>query len=132
MVFFLSRCTCLPCYRCLRVINFAKIRKRYFAVLGQQINSIFPFLHDFPTPLTPLDKQNSRDRHINAMFILCGVAFRVDTKSYLVWCDHLTDLTLHFRDRHAQLRSVTEITVVMCSQKPYPVWFPYRRQSYPV
>ena len=38
MVFFLSRCTCLPCYSCLRVINFAKIRKPYFAVLGQQSN----------------------------------------------------------------------------------------------
>ena len=38
MLFFLSRCTCLPCYRCLRVINFAKIRKPYFAVLGQQSN----------------------------------------------------------------------------------------------
>ena len=38
MVFFLCRCTCLTCYRCLRVINFAKIRKPYFAVLGQQSN----------------------------------------------------------------------------------------------
>ena len=38
MVFFLSRCTCLPCYSCLHVINFAKIRKPYFAVLGQQSN----------------------------------------------------------------------------------------------
>ena len=36
MVFFISRCPCLPCYRCFRVINFAKIRKPYFAVLGQQ------------------------------------------------------------------------------------------------
>ena len=38
MVYFLSRCTCLPCYRCLCGINFAKIRKPYFAVLGQQSN----------------------------------------------------------------------------------------------
>ena len=38
MVFFLSRCTCLPCYRSLRVINFAKIQKSYFGVLGQQNN----------------------------------------------------------------------------------------------
>ena len=38
MAFFLSRCTCLTCYRCLCVINFAKIRKPYFAVLGQQSN----------------------------------------------------------------------------------------------
>ena len=44
MVFFLSRCTCLPCYRCLRVINFVKIRKPYFAVLGQQSNlNVFNF-----------------------------------------------------------------------------------------
>ena len=32
---------------------------------------------------------------------------------------------LHYRNH-------TEITVVMCTQKPYPVWFPYRRQIYPV
>ena len=38
MVYFLSRCTCLTCYRCLCGINFAKIRKPYFAVLGQQSN----------------------------------------------------------------------------------------------
>ena len=31
-----------------------------------------------------------------------------------------------------QYRNYTEITVVMRSQKPYPVWFPYRRQRYPV
>ena len=44
MLFFLSRCTCLTCYRCLRVINFAKIRKPYFAVLGQQSNlNVFNF-----------------------------------------------------------------------------------------
>ena len=44
MVFFLSRCTCLPCYRCLRVINFVKIRKPYFAVVGQQSNlNVFNF-----------------------------------------------------------------------------------------
>ena len=44
MVFFLSRCTCLPSYRCLCVINFAKIRKPYFAVVGQQSNpNVFNF-----------------------------------------------------------------------------------------
>ena len=131
----LSLCTC---YRCLCVINFAKIRETNFAVLGQQINSIFPFLHDFLTPLTPMDKQNSRDRHINAMFILYRIAFRADRKSYSVWCDYLTELTLHFKrspcaaSASLRYRNHTEITVVMCSQKPYPVWFPYRRQRYPV
>ena len=44
MVFFISRCTCLTCYRCLHVINFAKIGKPYFAVLGQQSNlNVFNF-----------------------------------------------------------------------------------------
>ena len=44
IVFFISRCTCLTCYRCLRVINFAKIGKPYFAVLGQQSNlNVFNF-----------------------------------------------------------------------------------------
>ena len=44
MVFFISRCPCLPCYRCLRVINFAKFRKPYFTVLGQQSNlNVFNF-----------------------------------------------------------------------------------------
>ena len=44
MLFFLSRCTRIPCYRCLRVIKFAKIRKPYFAVVGQQSNpNVFNF-----------------------------------------------------------------------------------------
>ena len=36
----------------------------------------------------------------------------------------------------AQLHSVTEIaratTVLVCKQKPYPVWFSWQRKSYPI
>ena len=41
-----------------------------------------------------------------------------------------------FRDRcvaaYLRFRNRAEITVLMCEQKPYPVWFPCRRKSYPV
>ena len=41
-----------------------------------------------------------------------------------------------FRDRRGatslRYRNRAEITVLMCEQKPYPVWFSYRRKIYPV
>ena len=45
-------------------------------------------------------------------------------------------MTLHFRDRRGaaslRYRNRAKITVVMCEQKPYPVWFSCMRKSYSV
>ena len=55
--------------------------------------------------------------------------------SSIVWTPILS-VTLHFRDRcgAASLcyRKRAKITVLMCQQKPYSVWFPCRRKSYPL
>ena len=68
--------------------------------------------------------------HPKAMFTLYRIAFRADTN------EHLSDMTLHFRDRRGQAllryRNRAEITVLMCKQKPSPVWFSCRHKSYPV
>ena len=44
--------------------------------------------------------------------------------------------THHFRDRgdaaSIRYRNRAEITVLMCEQKPFSVWFSYRYKSYPV
>ena len=49
---------------------------------------------------------------------------------------HTRYVTLHFRDPRdvASLRykNRAEITVFICEQKRYPVWFPCRRKTYPV
>ena len=45
-------------------------------------------------------------------------------------------VTLHFRDGRGvaslRYRHRAEITILMCEQKPYPVWFSCRRKSFPV
>ena len=45
-------------------------------------------------------------------------------------------VTLHFRDRlgaaSLRHRSLTATTVLLCEQKPYPVWFSWRRKLCPV
>ena len=60
-------------------------------------------------------------------------------KSYpVVEYEHLFDMWLSSLEIDAaQLRSLSwiycaEITVLLCKQKPYPVWFSRRRRSYPV
>ena len=41
-------------------------------------------------------------------------------------------ICLHFGDRCVAASFRAEITVLMCEQKPYPVWFSRRRKSYPI
>ena len=45
-------------------------------------------------------------------------------------------VTLHYRDWRGadslRQRNRAEITILMCEQKPFSVWFSYRRKSYPV
>ena len=45
-------------------------------------------------------------------------------------------VTLHFRDwcvaALLYYGNRADVTVLVCEQKPYPVWFSCRRKSYPV
>lgn len=71
------------------------------------------------------------------MFTLYQIAFYADTKSIqssvnttYPRCDS------HFRDRRGvaslRYRNRAEITVLVCEEKPYPVWFSCWHKSYPV
>ena len=57
---------------------------------------------------------------------------RTEERMLFVWqCEHLSDMWLFTVELGtAQLRSITEITVLMGEQKAYPVWFSCRRKSY--
>ena len=73
---------------------------------------------------------------IKAMFTVYLIAFRADTKAlqYSVQTYPICD-RLHFRDRPGAAplqKTRAEITVLMCEQNPYPVWFLCRRKSYPL
>ena len=51
--------------------------------------------------------------------------------------DGIRYVTIHFRDRRGAAsppyrNHYAEIMVLMCEQKPHPVWFSCRRKSYPV
>ena len=75
---------------------------------------------------------------LNNYFRLSGFHFRYGPNTCSYWPKFGTEpiryATLHFRDRRntASLRcsNRNEITVLVCVQKPYPVWLSYRRQSY--
>ena len=51
------------------------------------------------------------------------IAFRNDTKSYPLWCEHLSDIWLSTLEVDAAhlYKNRAKITVLMCEQKPYPV-----------
>ena len=57
---------------------------------------------------------------------------RTEERMLFVWqCEHLSDMWLFTVELGtAQLRSITEITVLMGEEKAYPVWFSCRRKSY--
>ena len=60
-------------------------------------------------------------------------SYRHEQNSFSVVWTPIRYVTLHFRDRRgvASLRysNRAEITVLMCEQKPYPVWFQPRSQG---
>ena len=74
---------------------------------------------------------------IKAMFTVYRIAFRADTKAlqYSVHTYPICD-RLHLEIGPAQLRyrkfKHAQIAVVICEQRPSPVWFLCRRKSYPV
>ena len=83
--------------------------------------------------------KSSMDREQDDYFCLGFVHTILDsflcvvTKSYPVWSP-IRFLNLRFRDRRGadslRYRNRAKITVLMCEQKPYPVWFSCRRKSY--
>jgi len=59
------------------------------------------------------------------------------TESFWCWHENLSDnVTLHFRDQRGTAsirhRNRAATTVLMCEQKPHPVWFSWRCKTYPV
>ena len=65
------------------------------------------------------------------------IAFCADTKSCPVSYEHLSDMWLFtLRDPRGasslRYRNRTEISVLICEQKPYPLWFLCWRKSCPV
>ena len=56
------------------------------------------------------------------------------SKSYSVPCGHFSSSEIGAAQLAASrsYRNRAKITVLMCEQKPYPVWFPRRRKSYAV
>ena len=65
----------------------------------------------------------------------CVADYMANSFSWIEWTP-IGYVTFHFRDRcvaaYLRYRNRAEITVFMCEQKPYPVWFPRRRKSSPV
>ena len=74
---------------------------------------------------------------IKAMFTVYRIAFRADTKTlrYSVHTYPICD-RLHFRDQRSAAslhnRKRAQIAVVICEQRPSPVWFLCGRKSYAV
>ena len=52
------------------------------------------------------------------------------------WQKRIRCVKFHFQDCRGvawlRYRNRTEITVLMCEQKPYPAWFSCRRKTYPL
>ena len=65
--------------------------------------------------------------------ILDSFSCRYEKLSCIVWTP-IRYVNLRFRDRRGadslRYRNRAKITVLMCEQKPYPVWFSCRRKSY--
>ena len=82
----------------------------------------------------------SQSSLLNNYFRLSGFHFRYGPNTCSYWPKFGTEpiryATLHFQDRRntASLRysNRNEITVLVCVQKPYPVWLSCRRQSYSI
>ena len=85
---------------------------------------------------TPLQKSRRNHRYFVSTEALSGMVFVPAQKlSGIIWTP-IRYVTLHFRDRRStashRYRNRTEITAILCQQKPYPVWFSCRRKSCPV
>ena len=66
-----------------------------------------------------------------------GIWFWYRSKIYPVQYEHLSDMWLSALEIGAaqyslRLRNRADITVLMCEQKPYLVWFSYQSKTYPI
>ena len=85
---------------------------------------------------TPLQKSRRNHRYFVSTEALSGMVFVPTQKlSGIIWTP-IRNVTLHFRDRRStashRYRNRAEITLLMCEQKPYPVWLSRLRKSCPV
>ena len=79
-----------------------------------------------------------RTKSQSSPLILIHFRYGSSTYSHCTKCctEPIRYVTLHFRDLRGEdslrYRNPAKITVPMCEQMPYSVWFSCRRKSYPV
>ena len=135
MVFFLSCCTCLPCYSCLRVINFAKIRKPYFAVLGQQSN-LYVFNFTISSDCFELVQINRMQETVTVN--QCSHSLQFSSPSFYVtkrWeRDSLSFPALRDRERSQNWTMLTLYTgqLIVPTQKLFGIMWPLNRFDSPL